>query len=102
VRARETAEIFSSEFPDAKTRVSEALIPSHNVRETLGLLRDFPMEEKVMVVGHEPHLSTLASYLLTGKETTIVEFRKAGIARIDWHGSGQGTLVFLLQPKFLV
>ncbi|MGZ3660497.1 MAG: phosphohistidine phosphatase SixA [Bdellovibrionota bacterium] len=102
LRALETAQIFSAEFPRAKMQAAKGLTPHDEAKSALPLLNGFGSEESVMIVGHEPHLSTLASLLLTGKSSPILEFKKAGVAGIESHGALQGSrLCFLLTPKWL-
>lgn len=79
VRARQTAEIFAG-----------ALSPSHGVREMDGLApADDPgraksevesAREPLMLVGHLPHLSRLASLLLVGDPgRELIQFRNGAI-----------------------
>ena len=61
--------------------------------------------EGVAVVGHEPTLHELVSYLLTGDAMHAqVEFRKGSIARLEVGPPlrpGSATLRWLLPPKVL-
>ncbi len=79
LRARQTAEILAA-----------ALSPSHGLREMDGLApADYPVKAKVevestrdplMLVGHLPHLSRLASLLLLGDpRREIIRFRNGAI-----------------------
>lgn len=98
VRARETAELFA-----------EGLRLKAPRREVPGLLPEDPPaamatalgrhHESVMVVGHEPHLSTLAALLL-GVTDGAVDFKKGGVLCLEravrggpwmvlWHVSPQ-------------
>ena len=56
-------------------------------------------QERVMVVGHEPHLGHLISFLL-GNEIAV-DFRKGGLIRIDVKGRGMpgGLLKWALTPR---
>ncbi len=79
VRARETAELFA-----------EGLRLKAHRREVPGLLPEDPPAamaaalarhgDSVMIVGHEPHLSTLAGLLLGVPEGGGVEFKKGAVA----------------------
>ncbi len=101
-RAVETAKIFAAEFPEARLEEAKGLTPMDPARGALSLLSGLGKGERFMIVGHEPHLSSLASLLLTGKEHPIVEFKRAGIAAIECLGSiHQCRLMFLLSPKWL-
>jgi phosphohistidine phosphatase len=59
----------------------------------------------VALVGHEPNLHELASYLLTAEVNHAqLEFRKGGVARLTLDNGlrpGTATLVWLLTPKVL-
>ncbi len=102
VRAAETAKLFAREFPDARLEAAKGLTPMDSPKSALPLLSGLGEGERFMLVGHEPHLSALASLLLTGKEHPILEFKRAGVAGIECLGSiHQCRLNFLLSPKWL-
>lgn len=101
VRARETAEIFASSFRHAELQAADCLTPHHAPRSFLPILKGLQEKGVVMVVGHEPHLSVLASFLLTGREHPILEFKKAGVASIEWQEAGLARLNFFISPKFI-
>jgi len=101
-RAEETAKIFAEYYPDAEVKEGKGLTPFDKARMAMPLLSELPQGAKVMLVGHEPHLSCLASLLMTGSEHPVLEFRKAGIAGLACTGNLQHCyLMFLLTPKFL-
>ena len=102
LRAAETAKIFAEEFPRAKLVAAKGLTPHDEAKSALPLISGSGPEECVMIVGHEPHLSCLASLLITGKDVPVLEFKIAGIAGIECHGPLQNCqLSFLLSPKWL-
>ncbi len=101
-RAVETANIFAEEFPEARMEEAKGLTPHDSAKGALHLMNGLGKEEHMMIVGHEPHLSTLASFLLTGKENPILEFKRAGVAGLDCDSAGRYCrLMFLLSPKWL-
>jgi phosphohistidine phosphatase SixA len=55
-----------------------------------------------MLVGHDPHLSSLGSALL-GSQTTVIEMKKAALAKFEISRFDvprmKGYLVALLPPK---
>jgi phosphohistidine phosphatase len=58
----------------------------------------------VAVVGHEPHLGTLVTWLLTGVAEPRVPLRKGGACLVDFTrrpGRGGGTLRWSLTPSML-
>lgn len=102
LRAAETAEIFAKEFPKARVESADGLTPHDSAKSALPIVNRIGVDECVMLFGHEPHLSSLASLLLTGKSEPIMEFRKCGIAAIEFDSSiHHGRLQFLLMPKWL-
>lgn len=103
VRAVETAGIFSAEFPDVPLKEVTFLTPYDPPEKAIPLLLESERHRAVMLVGHEPYMSSLATLLLTGRTSPpIVEFKKAGVAAIHWRGPREpGRLQFLLSPKFV-
>ena len=57
----------------------------------------------VVVVGHEPWLSALLARLLGSSADACFEFRKGGVAIVDFDGpaTGLGHLVAYLPPKLM-
>lgn len=101
-RAKETAKIFAEFYPEAVVKEGKGLTPGDRARMAIPLLSDLHPGTKVMLVGHEPHLSSLASLLITGSERPVLEFKKAGIAGIGCAGDlAHCYLMFLLTPKFM-
>lgn len=77
-RARQTAEILESALtPGVPCAEQEGLDPLDDVLVTA---QRMPVGEDVMIVGHLPFLSRLASYLVTGSPgVEICAFRHGGI-----------------------
>lgn len=87
LRARQTAQILERELiPDEGATVREGLQPKD---DPAILQRDLEGRDgSVMLVGHLPHLSRLASLLLTGgTEREIVSLGTGGV--IALHGGGE-------------
>ncbi len=86
LRARQTAEIFAKELGVKKAGPEAGLAPNDGTETAMGLLAD-----GVMIVGHLPHLSKLASRLLVRDESTdIVKFQYGGVLCLEkeeerWH-----------------
>ncbi|HEY0350865.1 MAG TPA: hypothetical protein VGC48_02025, partial [Gemmatimonadales bacterium] len=61
-------------------------------------------DDVLAVVGHEPDLSTLAGYLLTGKSSSFLTLKKCGTGLLeldDPAGPGKARLEWLLTPRVL-
>ena len=102
-RAKETAKIFHEQYPKAKLKEGKGLTPFDKAGFALPQLEELSVEMKVMLVGHEPHMSCLASLLITGSDRPVMEFKKAGIAGIgSLSGLDSCYLMFLLTPKMLL
>lgn len=102
-RARRTAEVVQEVLgKPALVEFSERLVPSAAAAGAIELIRQ--RGKAVLVVGHEPHLSSLASLLLTGTLHLSLILKKGGLVRISCHGgaeAGNGMLEWLLAPKHL-
>lgn len=105
VRARETAEILQSvAAPEAKLTIFEPLDNNHSMEEIVAALPSGKGRE-IALVGHQPSLGELASYLLTGSQALVpLPFKKGGIAAISLSTLPPrvpGTLEWFLTPKQL-
>jgi len=108
VRARETAEIVAPTLGIARVEIVDALRPDRGYDELVKWLRtrDVPNDDDriVAVVGHEPHLSGLVTWLMTGSNESRLELKKGGacLLRFDGEpGKGEGTLRWLVTPAQL-
>src|SRR5439155_12734802 len=103
-RARETADLLRRvATAPPPVEVVEELAPSGRA---LPLLRECvrrARNETLLVVGHEPDLSTLAA-ALTGLRGASLELKKAGALGLEFEpgaGPAGGSLAFLLPPRAL-
>jgi phosphohistidine phosphatase len=104
-RAWVTAEILHAKAGWPTPQSSEALESGRPVTEVLQALQPHAGARSVALVGHEPSLHELASYLLTAElgHARLV-LKKGGIARLqsdDGLRPGAARLVWLLAPKIL-
>ena len=103
VRAIQTAEIVRDGL-DAmpQTAISETLVPEAHPQQIIQeLVKSHSSSSSVMVVGHEPHLSSLVSYILTGKVSWLITLKKGALCNMDISASGRGQLLWALTPKQL-
>jgi phosphohistidine phosphatase len=83
-RAAETAAIVAAALPHApKPRELDALVPDSSPLDALRSLRSLAKAQHLMLVGHEPLLSHLASLLLTGSvDGASVMLKKGGCVAV--------------------
>jgi phosphohistidine phosphatase len=82
LRARQTAEIMAGAInPSEGMKELEGLAPMDDPTIAHGFIEG--EEAALMLVGHLPHLSRLASLLITGdQENEVVTFRNSGIVAL--------------------
>jgi len=98
VRAQQTAAIARRETGCGIMRTSEHLTPTADHRNIVQELNSLKIE-CVLLVGHEPHLSTLISLLITGSRMAGIEMEKGSLACVEVDGPvkyGRGKLAWLL------
>ena len=82
-----------------------ALEPGVPPPETVRALRAFARYEHVVIVGHEPGLSGVVAFLLTGSPDGLrLALKKGGMVALDMQDPGRGdraTLHFMLTPRQL-
>jgi phosphohistidine phosphatase len=105
-RAWQTAAILEEDAGWPAAAPCEALEPGHfSPPAALAVLQPRAGTGTVALVGHEPSLSELVSYLLAGDQTSLsVEMKKGSVACIEMGRhlhAGAGTLLWLAPPKLL-
>ena len=103
VRAAQTAAIVSKEYDDIDVETVPALAQS--VPGVVAKwLRTQSDADVVAIVGHEPYLGILITWLISGLATSHVEIDKGGVCMLDIEGSPgarSATLQWSLTPKML-
>jgi phosphohistidine phosphatase len=100
-RSLQTAAMIGTETGyEAPIQQSEALAPSATVKDFLKLLREISNHENVLVVGHNPNLTTFLGSLLVPASSpeAKIRLRKGSIARVVLT-RGPATLQALLDPR---
>ena len=103
-RAMQTAEIVLDGLAaTCRLEVSDALAPSAYPQDIIDeLARTRSSLASVMVVGHEPHLSSLVSLVSSGSPDAAIRLRKGGLCklRIPILGTGRsGRIEWSITPR---
>ena len=98
-RAAQTAGLVAREL-DADLVECPALIPGSPLEDALAWLKT-RREKRLVLVGHDPHLSRLASWLMTGEDRAILRLKKpqALLLELKTFESGAAELVWSLPPR---
>jgi phosphohistidine phosphatase len=105
-RAAETAELVAATYtdspaPEALAALTAGVAPA----ETVAALKQYDRYELLMIVGHEPGLSGVASLLLTGSATGVnFDLKKCGMIALDLpegFSRGSAQLRWMLSPRQL-
>jgi phosphohistidine phosphatase len=103
-RAYETARIVADVLHcQDKIEIRDALAPGGSMQDLFAALNQHKDKENVLVVGHEPDLSWVASMLL-GAKGAAIEFKKGSLCSIwisDIPPLDPGTLIWHLTAKQL-
>ncbi len=103
VRARQTADFLSVVWgvPVSETGLLEPDIPVEEFAESL---RAPGRGNTICAVGHEPHLGTLAGWLISKSNSAAIEFPKGGACMLEVGAlplAGSATLRWMIGPKQL-
>jgi phosphohistidine phosphatase len=106
LRAKQTADIVAEVFKaQDKMEMSENLTPDGDPERLIAELnRRYRSLERILLVGHEPYLSSLISVLVTGDGSLSLVMKKGGLCllTVDSLRCGQcATLEWLLTPRQL-
>jgi len=100
-RAVQTAELVARAC-GGRVAARPELVPDRPFEELLAWLSS-RREGRVALVGHEPHLSRFASWLMTGGTRSALQLKKSQAALLDLPRptAGAATLVWSLAPRHL-
>jgi phosphohistidine phosphatase len=100
-RAAQTAALVAKAL-GAEIVECPALIPGRSPVDALAWLKT-RREKRVVLVGHDPHLSRLASWLMTGKNHAVLRLKKpqALLLELKIFAPGGAELVWSLPPRQL-
>jgi len=104
-RAQQTAELLISAYPKAHQETLPALTPGGLSMAVLAYLQEQAETSlTVALVGHEPDLGELGSWLLTGHRAHWLPLKKGGACLLTFLGKievGHAELCWLLRPRQL-
>jgi phosphohistidine phosphatase len=104
-RARETADIVAKKLKMQDNLEDwDELKPEGSIMELYSRLSKLPQDSSVLLVGHNPYLSTFIGEVISGNNNCRIDLKKAGLARVRVATSNPkitGELRWLLTPKQL-
>jgi phosphohistidine phosphatase len=104
VRAAQTAAIVAKEYDEIHVETVPALTPESAPTTLASWLRTQRDAEVVAVVGHEPHLGMLVTWLMTGMRGSHINLEKGGACMLEIDGqpgARSATLSWSLTPDVL-
>ena len=100
-RAVETAEVAAEVLTHhGKVVKTRALLPDASTYDAWEEIRKHAGESAILLASHEPLMSSLAAFLLASP-ALVVDFKKAGLMRVDCERIGpepKGVLKWMLTP----
>lgn len=100
VRAVETAAAAREAFACEQVIETKALLPDVAPSHVWSEIRSLRPLKEIMVVGHEPHLSRFAAFLL--EAPVAIDLKKSGLIRLEVQekeGPPRGVLKWMITPK---
>lgn len=106
VRALDTAKILANEFNMVdQIRFTDNLIPPGDFKDLINEIQEKYDVESLALVGHEPMLGELISWLTTGNKDLQVNFKKGGVCYLsadNLYRDHRAILEWLLTPALLL
>jgi phosphohistidine phosphatase len=107
IRARQTADIVAEVFNARdRLRFTDNLVPmADGEQAVLEINKRYRKNENILIVGHEPMLSSLIAVLISGDPSLSIVMKKGGLCRLTAQALIYGrcaTLEWLLFPSQLV
>ena len=104
LRAQQTAHMVASFYGiEDKLRLTENLTPAVSAAQLVGEINEtYGDALSILLVGHEPYLSTMVGMLLAGDEQVAMTFKKGGLCKLtveELHYGRCATLEWLMTPR---
>ncbi len=103
-RAMQTAAILAKEYDKLEPLKVDSLAPGQRLAAFAAWLKGQTTRKVVAVVGHEPSLGTITSWLAAGMERSFVELGKGGACLLNFGeriDAGEAMMEWLLRPSQL-
>lgn len=103
LRAADTARVVAETLGVERMETIDQMLPDHHPRDLAAWLNERSELSAVAVVGHEPHLGEVVTWLVGGKGSSF-EFKKGGACLIridDKVDAGSGIVLWHLTPSLL-
>jgi phosphohistidine phosphatase len=103
-RAVQTAQLLAKVYDKPDPVSVDALVPGQRPPAIASWLRTQSLEKTVAIVGHEPGLGAVASWLAAGTERSFVDLGKGGACLLDLGErieAGEAILIWVLRPSQL-
>lgn len=103
-RAMQTASIIGEAYGGLPVEIAPSLSGDGDLDGIVRWLNEHHEAETIALVGHEPDLSGLISYLLTGSRSTAIVMKKGAACLLEFDElvePGRATLRWFLAPKHL-
>ena len=104
VRARQTAEIVAAAYETVPIESVSALSGEGKLDAIVQWVASRRTKETVALVGHEPDLSALISYLLANTTSVAISMKKGAVCLLEFDADvkpGMAVLRWFLAPKQL-
>ena len=102
-RARETAEIVRDEYELQRIETAVELEPEQPLAAVVEGLARYS-GDLIAIVGHEPQLSRLVTFLVAGIDRSALELKKGGACLLEFDGhprAGAGVVLWAVRPSML-
>lgn len=107
LRSKQTAEILKEILGIKKTTEVIELVPDAPPEALAKWLQNsVPQVTRVLLVGHEPQLSSFATWCLSGERESFIDLKKSGAIGIEIESfseisGGTAELKWVIQPKMV-
>jgi phosphohistidine phosphatase len=104
LRAQQTAKIVAKAYDDLPVATVDDLLPESDPPALMDWLRQQSTADVVAIVGHQPNLGLVVTWLMSGVKASRVDLTKGGTCLLEFSESvsaGNGTLQWLLTPSLL-